>query len=131
MRVFFFQITQHAMTKMSSVMSGFEFLAQGAAPAAGAGGGAGWQILVFYALIAGGFYFLFIAPQRKKQKELEKMLASLQSGDEIMTSGGIYGTITNVKDDRFVIRIAEGTKIEVAKGFIQSVQKKQDAPEKK
>ncbi len=119
------------MTKMSSVMSGFEFLAQGAAPAAGAGGGAGWQILVFYALIAGGFYFLFIAPQRKKQKELEKMLASLQSGDEIMTNGGIYGTITNVKDDRFVVRIAEGTKIEVAKGFIQSVQKQQDAPEKK
>ncbi len=119
------------MTKMSSVMSGFEFLAQTAAPSAGAGGGAGWQILVFYALIAGGFYFLFIAPQRKKQKALEKMLSELQSGDEVMTSGGIYGTITNVKDDRFIIRIAEGTKIEVAKGFIQSVQKKQDSADKK
>lgn len=114
------------MTKMSSVISGFEFLAQTTAPATGAG----WQILVFYALIAGGFYFLFIAPQRKKQKALEKMLSELQSGDDVMTNGGIFGTITNVKDDRFVVRIAEGTKIEVAKGFIQSVQKK-DAPEKK
>lgn len=123
------------MTKMSSVMSLSEFLAQTAAPAAGPaagpGGGAGWQILVFYALIAGGFYFLFIAPQRKKQKALEKMLSELQSGDEVITSGGIYGVITNVKDDRFVVRIADNTKIEIGKGFIQSVTKKQDAPEKK
>ncbi len=119
------------MTKMSSLMSAPEFLAQTAAPAAGPGGGAGWQIMVFYALIAGGFYFLFIAPQRKKQKALEKMLAALQSGDEVVTSGGIYGVITNVKEDRFVIRVADNTKIEVGKGFIQSVLSKQDAADKK
>jgi hypothetical protein len=46
------------------------------------------------------------------------MLSALQSGDEVVTSGGIYGVITNVKDDRFVLRIAENTKIEVGKGFI-------------
>ncbi|MCX6956900.1 MAG: preprotein translocase subunit YajC [Verrucomicrobia bacterium] len=109
-------------------MSATEFFAQTAAPAAGPGGGAGWQIMVFYALIAGGFYFLFIAPQRKKQKELEKMLASLESGDEVITTGGIFGVITNVKDDRFVVRVSEGTKIEVGKGFIQSVTKKHNAP---
>jgi preprotein translocase subunit YajC len=119
------------MTKMSSMMTLPEFFAQTAAPAGSPGGGAGWQILVFYALIAGGFYFLFIAPQRKKQKALEKMLSELQSGDEVITTGGIYGVITNVKDDRFVVRISDNTKIEVGKGFIQSVTKKQDAPEKK
>ena len=119
------------MTKMSSLMTWSELLAQTAAPTDGPGGGAGWQILVFYALIAGGFYFLFIAPQRKKQKALEKMLAELQSGDEVITTGGIFGVITNVKDDRFVVRIADNTKIEVGKGFIQSVTKKPGASEKK
>ena len=59
------------------------------------------------------------------------MLAELQSGDEVITTGGIFGVITNVKDDRFVVRIADDTKIEVSKGFIQSVTKKPGASEKK
>ncbi|MGH7994794.1 MAG: preprotein translocase subunit YajC [Opitutaceae bacterium] len=73
-------------------------------------------ILLFVAM-----YFFMIAPQRKKQKEHQKMLSTLKSGDDVVTSGGIYGTITNVKDDRFIIRISDTTKIEVGKGFIQSV----------
>lgn len=76
------------------------------------------------ALIFGAMYFLMIAPQRKKQKEHEKLLASLGSGDEVLTTGGVFGVITNVKDDRFVVRIAENTKIELGKAFIQSVVKK-------
>jgi len=88
-------------------------------------------MLVEMALIFGGFYFLFIAPQRKKQKEHEKMLSALQSGDEIVTTGGVYGTITNVKDDRFVVRVADNTKIEVGKAFIHSVTKRTAAEEKK
>jgi len=87
-------------------------------------------MLLFYALIAGGFYFLFIAPQRKKQKAHEKMLGELQSGDEVLTTGGLYGVITNVKDDRFLVRIADNTKVEVGKGFISAVTKK-DGVEKK
>ena len=75
----------------------------------------------------GGFWFIFIAPQRKKQKELEKQISSLQTGDEILTTGGIYGTITNVKDDRFVVRVADNTKIELGKGFIATVTKKAEA----
>ena len=78
-------------------------------------------------LLMAGFYFLFIAPQRKKQKEHDKMLKALQSGDEIVTTGGIFGTITNVKDDRFVVRIADNTKIELGKGFVQTVVKSQAA----
>lgn len=71
-----------------------------------------------------GIYFLLIAPQRKKQKEHEKMLTALQSGDEVVTTGGIYATITNVKDDRFVVRIGETQKIEIGKGFVHSVVKR-------
>jgi preprotein translocase subunit YajC len=103
-------------------------IAQTAAPAAG---GFPPSMIIVWLLFIGGFYFLFIAPQRKKQKETEKMLAALQTGDEVVTTGGIYGVITNVKDDRFVIRVAENTKIEVGKGFIQSAPKKPDVEEKK
>jgi preprotein translocase subunit YajC len=78
-------------------------------------------------LIFGAMYFLMIAPQRKKQKEHEKMMAALQTGDEVITTGGIYGTISNVKDDRFVIRVGEGQKLEVGKAFIQSCVKKANA----
>lgn len=81
-------------------------------------------MIIVWLLFIGGFYFLFIAPQKKKQKEHEKMLTALQTGDEVVTTGGIFGTITNVKDDRFVIKVSDNTKIEVGKGFIQSVARK-------
>ena len=104
-----------------------KMIAQTAAPATG--GGFPTQLLVM-ALMFGGFYFVFIAPQRKKQKEHERMLAALQSGDEVITTGGVYGVITNVKDDRFVVRVADNTKIEVGKGFIHTVVSKTDGEKK-
>ena len=79
------------------------------------------------ALLMAAMYFLVFAPQRKKQKAHDKMLTELKSGDEVITSGGIYGTITSVKEDRFIIRIGENNKIEVGKGFISAVVKKADA----
>jgi preprotein translocase subunit YajC len=129
MRVFFFQIIQHAMSKMSLLLDAASFLAQTAAPATPGAPGAGPQggmgfMLVVYGLMAAGFYFLLIAPQRKKQKEHEKLIAALQSGDEIVTNGGIFGVITNVKEDRFVVRIADNTKIELGKGFVTTVVKR-------
>ena len=104
------------------------FLAQ-AAPASPAPGGAGALMqLAPLVLMFAAMYFLLIAPQRKKQKEHEKMLTQLGAGDEIVTAGGIYGTITSVKDDRFIVRIGENNaKVEVGKGFISTVVKKADA----
>ena len=97
-----------------SVFSSFLPLAQ-AAPS----GGGLTQFLPIILLFA-GMWFLIIAPQRKRQKQHEKMLTELKTGDEIVTSGGIYGTITNVKDDRFVVRIADNTKVELTKSSIGS-----------
>jgi len=111
---------------MSHSHDALQFLAQTAAPA-GPGGG---TMVVVYGLLIAGMYFLMIAPQRKKQKEQEKMLASLASGDESVTTGGIYGTITNVKDDRFVVRIADNTKIEVGKSFVTAVVNKAGSEKK-
>lgn len=102
------------------------FLAQSTPPA----GGGMFQIL-FLVFMFAAMYFLMIAPQRKKQKEHEKMLKALESGDEIVTNGGIYGVITNVKEDRFVVRIADNTKIELGKGFVQAVVRKVNAGDKK
>jgi preprotein translocase subunit YajC len=107
------------MTKISL------FLAQ-TAPAAPAPSGASalMQFLPLVLMFA-AMYFLLIAPQRKKQKEHEKMLTALAAGDEVVTAGGIYGVITQVKDDRFVIRIgADNAKVEVGKGFISALVKK-------
>lgn len=80
------------------------------------------------ALMFAAMYFLLIAPQRKKQKEHDKMLTELKAGDEVVTSGGIYGTITSVKEDRFIVRIGDNNaKVEIGKGFISALVKKADA----
>ena len=68
------------------------------------------MILIFVA-----FYFLLIRPQRQKEKKLKNMISALEKGAKVKTVGGLYGTVTGVKDDRFVLRIAENVKIEVAK----------------
>ena len=75
----------------------------------------GPMILIFVA-----FWFLLIAPQRKKQKQHAKMLQSLEKGAKVKTIGGVFGTVTGVKDDRFVLRISENVKIEVAKDAVAS-----------
>ena len=83
-----------------------------------------------FLLLMAAMWFLMIAPQRKKQKEHAKMLAALKSGDEVLTSGGIYGTVVTVREDRLVVRIGDSTKVELAKGFVQGVEKKSDTDKK-
>jgi preprotein translocase subunit YajC len=60
-------------------------------------------------LIIGVFYFLMIMPQQKKIKKHQNMLKNLSKGDEVVTEGGIYGTIVGIKDNVVVLKIAEGT----------------------
>ena len=68
------------------------------------------------------FYFLLIRPQKKREKETRRMLDEMRSGDEIITIGGIMGTVLNVKDDRVVIETgANKTRITFEKGAIKSV----------
>lgn len=107
----------------------YVMLAQ-AAPAtpAAPGAAAGLMQLAPLILMFAAMYFLLIAPQRKKQKAHEKMMSELKAGDEVVTAGGIYGTISSVRDDRFVIRIGDNNaKVEVGKGFISTLVKKADA----
>ncbi|MDA9962786.1 preprotein translocase subunit YajC [Opitutales bacterium] len=88
------------------------------APTGDQQGGGGIESLLIPGLILVAFYFLLIAPQRKKQKQHDKMVQALEKGTQVKTLGGIFGTVTGVKDDRFVLRIGENVKIEVAKEAI-------------
>lgn len=90
--------------------------------AQGGGGlpGGGAFVIIIYVLLFAGLWFLLLAPQRKKQKQHEKLLSELGTGDRIVTNGGIFGEITNVKTDSFVLKIAENTKIEITKSAVQS-----------
>jgi len=83
-------------------------------------GNPGMMNLVMIVFLFAGMWFLIIAPQRKKQKEQQKMIEALGSGDKIVTAGGFYGIVQSVKDDRVVIKIAEGTKVEVRKSAIEA-----------
>lgn len=82
--------------------------------------GGDWSFILTMGLFMVGFWFLLIAPQRKKQKDHEKMISELTKGERILTTGGLYGTITAVKDDRFVVQIAENTKVEINKSAVQN-----------
>ena len=69
------------------------------------------------------FYFLLIRPQQKKQKEHKEMLKSLKKNDEIVTNGGIHGTIVNIKNGTMVLRVDDNTRIEVQKESVAFVKK--------
>jgi preprotein translocase subunit YajC len=68
------------------------------------------------------FYFLLIAPARRKQKKHTEMLGNLKSGDKVVTSGGVYATVVGVTEQVVQLRIADGVKIEVAKHAIAGMQ---------
>lgn len=70
------------------------------------------------------FYFFLIRPQQKRQKETQKMIASLKNGDRVITTSGIYGTVAGVKDNTFIIKIADNVKVEVLKTAVSGVVEK-------
>ncbi|MCB5253798.1 MAG: preprotein translocase subunit YajC [Candidatus Cloacimonadaceae bacterium] len=90
-------------------------LLQAAAPAPAAAGGSMTSSLIFFAALFGIMYFLMIRPQQKRQKELQKMLDSLQVNDKIITSSGIYGRVVSLKPDKdiVVIEIDDTNKVKV------------------
>jgi len=104
------------------------------APAPAPEGGAGdapqqgtsmWSSLVPFALIFVIFYFLLLRPQRRQQKDRESMISNLKKDDHVLTSGGIYGIVVSLKDDRVVLRIDErnDVRIEVRKDAVTGLVK--------
>ena len=96
-----------------------QMLASLFAPSGQAGGGLS-MLLFQVALIFGIFYFLIIRPQRRQRDQHEKLLAALQKGDQIVTSGGIVGEVVHLKDNEVTIRSGE-SKLVVMRANIANV----------
>ena len=72
-------------------------------------------------LIIAVFYFLLIRPQQKRQRQLQETVASLKTGDRVITTGGIIGVITTVRETSFLIRSADKTILEIARSAIADI----------
>lgn len=69
------------------------------------------------------FYFLMIHPQNKERKKKEEALRAIQRGDRVLTRGGIYGTVADIKEDILILKINENNKVEVERSFVETVLK--------
>jgi preprotein translocase subunit YajC len=79
------------------------------------------------AVIFAIFYFVAIAPMRKRQQALQRTIDALQKGDKVVTTGGLYGEVVGVDGGTLIVKIAEGVKVRVAKSAITGLQ---EQPEK-
>ena len=85
--------------------------------------GSGWSSMVMIIALIAIFYFFMIAPQQKKQKKINNFRNSLQKGDKVMTAGGIYGRIREIKDNYVLLEIDNNVTIKIDKNSIyQSMQ---------
>lgn len=77
--------------------------------------------LVPFVLIFVIFYFLLILPQQKRQKQLRAMLAALKKGDKVVTSSGLWGTVSNLGKETVTLQIADNTKVKIQREHIARV----------
>ena len=78
--------------------------------------------LVPMLLIIGVFYMLLIRPQQKRQRELQETISQLKTGDRVVTTGGLIGTITSVRDTSFLIRSGEKSILEISRSAVAGIQ---------
>jgi preprotein translocase subunit YajC len=86
-------------------------------------------IFTFGILIA-IFYFLLIRPQQKQRKEHGKMLEELKKGDEVVTQGGLHGSVYKIKDDTVVVEVADGVRLRFSKSAVAGLRTKSSEAEK-
>ena len=97
------------------------FLAQAPGPAAPAGSGLiGILPFVFIFVI---MYYVMIRPQMRRQKEQQRLVSALKTGDRVVTASGIHGMISNVKDRTVIVKVADNVKIEMEKSAVTNVLK--------
>lgn len=112
-----------------SIYSLPQILAMGPAPAKDGQQAAPWTSFVPLILLMVVFWFVLIRPQQKKAKQHAQMLTKIKSGDRVVTSSGIIGTVVNVKDKAITVRTAGDTKLEFTKGAIAEIIEGSDSVE--
>lgn len=97
--------------------------AQGAAAAPQVGAPSLFAAFFPFILIMVLFYFLLILPQNKERKKREQMLAGIERGDRVLLRGGVYGTVADIRGNILLVKIAENTKVEVSRAYVDVVEK--------
>lgn len=82
------------------------------------------KMVMFIGVMIAMFYFVLYLPQKRQRKEQENLLQNVKTGDKILTTGGLYGIVANVKDKSLMVKIAENVKVEIAKSGVASVVQK-------
>ncbi len=90
--------------------------------------GSGMLMMGYMVIIFALFYFMMIRPQMKREKERKKLIEAIKSGDRVMFCGGMLGVVASVKEQTFVVKVAENVKLEVARGAVVKVLDKDEAP---
>ena len=85
-------------------------------------GGNPWLQLVPFALVLGIFYFIILLPMKKRQQKVQAFLGALKVNDKVITSGGIYGTITKVSEASVQLQVANNVRIDVSRAAIVGYQ---------
>ena len=76
------------------------------------------QLIFFWVVLLGLFYFLLIRPQQVREKKHKELIASLKKGDRVVTAGGIHGTVVGLKEETVMLQVSQGAVIEVDKKAI-------------
>ena len=89
------------------------------------GGGSWGLLIIIYVVIFGGFWFIFIRPQKKEQKRIQAMLASMEVGDTALTTSGFYGVIIDITDDDVIVEFGnnKNCRIPMQKAAIAQIEK--------
>jgi len=121
--ILFAQVTNEAVSAASGTdASGAPLTAPPQAP--------WWTNLFFPALIMAMVYFALIRPSVQQKKKAEETIKSAKTGDKIVTSSGIHGTITNVKESTVIVRVADNVKLEIEKSHIDKITRPEADSEK-
>jgi preprotein translocase subunit YajC len=86
------------------------------------GGASPWVQLIPFALVLGIFYFIILMPMRRRQKKVDEFIGSLKVGDKVVTTGGLYGSITRVGDASVQLQIADKVRVEISRSAIAGYQ---------
>jgi preprotein translocase subunit YajC len=109
--------------------SAFPWLVAMGAPAQGAP--SAWVQLMPFVLVVAIFYFVILLPMKRRQQKVQAFLASLKVGDRVVTSGGVYGTLTRVNDQSVQVQVADKVRLEVSRSAVIGYQGQEPvAPEK-
>jgi preprotein translocase subunit YajC len=86
------------------------------------GGPSAWVQLLPFVLVVGIFYFVILLPMKRRQQKVQAFLAELKVGDRIVTTGGLFGTITRLSDSSIQVQVADKVRVEMSRNAVVGYQ---------